>query len=52
MLLRQNIYCDPSLEPSCRDSSDKGSQCMCYGILNTSAFLELWPSGIEPGTSR
>ena len=25
-IIFQNVYCDPSLEPSCRDGSNEGSQ--------------------------
>ena len=28
MRLNKNIFCDPSLEPSCRDGSNEGSQHM------------------------
>ena len=29
ILLSKNIFCDPSLELSCRDSSNEGSQDTC-----------------------
>ena len=28
LICHKNIYCDPSLEPSCQDSSNEGSQCI------------------------
>ena len=45
--LHQNIFCDPSLEPSHQDSSNEGSQCMFLWrneknhlliILNTTSY--------------
>ena len=38
ILLSQNIYCDPSLEPCCRGGSNVGSQHM-FSVRNKKSYL-------------
>ena len=40
MFLHTNIFCDPSLEPSQRDGSNKGSQDM-FSFMFCDSSLEL-----------
>ena len=38
LFLHKNIHCDPSLEPSLRDGSNEGSQCM-FSLRNKKSYL-------------
>ena len=38
LILHKNIHCDPSLEPSCQDGSNEGSQHM-FSLRNKKNYL-------------
>ena len=38
MMMMKNIFYDPSLEPSCRDGSNEGSQHM-FSLINKKNYI-------------
>ena len=49
LFFNKNIHCDPSLEPSLRESSNEGSQCMFFwrNMVNYPLSIPITPSYLE-----